>query len=817
MKKTVLTIALLLGSSSAFATDHATAVRIASRYVDLPDYTRTMSAKASADNDNRDYYIFNDRVNGNGFVVISGKDDANPVLGYSDTGFIDENNIPAPLQYFLARLGGAGSNAVATSRTSEAQVIVSPLVKTQWYQPAPYNALCPGDGTLLTGCVATAMAQVMNYHKWPERGHGTISYTSFTPTGGPGSAPVGELSHDLSTSVYDWDNMLPTYKDDQWNDKQVRAVSTLIRDCGYAAHMQYGAFVSDSYEHDAATALTQNFGYDARIYPHFGDYDTGNWTDLMKREFDNGFPVIVIGQGKPFGGNGHCFIADGYDSSGFVHINWGWNGDADGYYDISRLTPLHGGSPLNYSYMQSFISVHPRHSDSEAIYNPWLSMLWTLGINDLDRSGLTVENEGEVLDADNYGKIRVDGLAYISSYPAAGQFRLVLTDKAGNALKTVAATDFDYKGLNSATDGQMIDIAPVPIGAEDFDGIVDGSYRLVPFTSIGGMESQKVQCYGYKGHVNVEISDGKVRLTNVAKPSTSLKVSEMISIAPEVPMFSTVSGQIKITNSGEFRDGGTLTVYAVPTNGSASIPLWMENMAVYEHQSLSIPMEFSVVPRERSGKKFSAEKEYSLMIEMTGSDGNPVELVNDFEMPHFKVVYDMDYLPETTITSVKVTDLYHNELDIDNLELDVNEAYYFDYTYETKAKDVAPEVFDIEFGLDESSFDFESSESAETTGKRSFCVMFDLYKPVLKLGEQHLYFSHSDFLTSEEPVFAQPESLSRLKVKLYDSMSGIDDIVNDTIKETGRYNLQGIKVPENAKGVIIIHHSDGSRRKTLVK
>lgn len=818
MKRTVLVLFLTLQCVMAFPVDYETAVQIASKYINLSAPAMVMARNNNADMSAKDYYIFNDRIEGNGFVIISGKDDVDPVLGYSDTGFIDEENVPSPLQYFLSQATVSRHGSAKPFRgLQQAQVVVEPLIKTQWYQLAPYNAKCPGEA-FFTGCVATAMAQVMNYHKWPERGHGTISYTSYQSSDWLNGTPVGELSCNLAESVYAWDNMLPTYQDGNWNEAQVEAVSTLMRDCGYAAHMQYGTHVSSSYEHDAATGLMNNFGYDTHVYPHFGENDTQTWLALIKRELDNGFPVIVVGQKAFFGGDGHCFIADGYDSNDYIHINWGWNGDADGYYNVCKLTPVHGGEALNYSYMESFVSVHPRRPYSDATYNPWLSMLWDLNNQDLEHSGLTVENEGMVLDSNTSGQIRIDGLACISSYPFRGKFNLVLTDAQGRELKTVASRDIEYKGLNSKYDGQLIGLSSITVDVEAFDCIADGTYRLVPMTVINEMPSQKVQCYGYKNYVNVIISDGKVKLTNVPKPSARLAVSGMISINAEVPMFSKVTGEMEVTNHGDFIGGGTLSVYAAPTDGSAPVLLCMENLAVYEHQALSFPLEVKFLPRNSFGKQFSIDKEYRLVVEMSGYDGSVIELENNLEMPHFKVIYDPEYLPHTTITSVKIVDFYGKELDMDNLELDMNEEYNFNYTFKTEAKDVAPEVFSLELGIEESGCEISSVSGVKTTDEYSFFVPLDLYKSALTPGEQHFYLVHSDFLSSEELVFPQPENLSRLKVKLVDSASAVDNIYSeDSAKETGRYNMQGVKVSSDAKGIVVIYYANGTRRKVFVK
>ncbi len=817
MRRTIISIILACQCLIVFPVDYQTAVRIASNYVDLPDRAKVKARTNCVSNEGGDYYIFNDRVQGNGFVIISGKDDVNPVLGYSDKGFVNEDNIPAPLQFFLNQAGAsAQSSATAPLASEPAHPVVAPLIKTQWYQLEPYNAKAPGP-EFLTGCVATAMAQVMNYHRWPERGHGSITYTSYSPSDGDQAEPVGELSRNLSESVYDWDNMLPTYQNGSWNDAQVEAVSTLMRDCGYAAHMLYRTTESSSFDQDAATALVQNFGYYVQVYPHFGDYNTEMWLSLIKNELDNGYPVIMTGQAIFYGGKGHCFIADGYDSNDFVHINWGWNGDADGYFNIVMLNPVHKEQSLNYSYMQYMTAVHPRRPYSDATYNPWLVMLYDHKNKNLEHSGLTVENENVTLDNNTSGQIRIDGLVYVSSYPINGTFNLVLTDANGAEIKTVVKRDFDYKGLHSADDNQLVGLKSITVEAAAFEGVADGDYRLVPMTQVGGMTPQRVQGYGYKNYVNVNIADGKVRLTNVPKPEPKLSVARMMTVEQEVPLFSSIKGEIEITNSGDFIEGGKLNFYADPKDGSAPVTLLSCDIVLYANQSLTVPVELPILPYAFNGNLLT-DKEYTLVFDLTDFDHKAIELENNFESPQFKVIYNPEYLPTTTISSVRVTDINGVELDLSNLELDVNGDYSFHYLFETTAKELTPQTFDVNLEIEGSGITIGPKEGAETTGESIITVPFMIYASGLPLGDYYLSVSHSDFLTPENFIVPQPAARSRLKVKFVDSSSGIDDISTDSpVKETARYNLQGIKVQSDSKGFVIIHYSDGSRRKVFVK
>lgn len=228
MKKIILSITAATAVMTAAAGNigYDRAVRIASRYVDVAAPDRVPASDKSVTTAVEPYYIFNDRSRGNGFVIIAGDENMGPVLGYSDRGYIDESNMPDALRHWLDAVDKGLVKPMAQA-DEPATPVVAPLVKTRWYQLAPYNEMLPST-SYLTGCVATAMAQIIKYHKWPERGHGSGSYVSFY---GEDDA-AGLIPYDLSHSVYDFDNMRDIYLDGDWSANEADAVALLMRDCG---------------------------------------------------------------------------------------------------------------------------------------------------------------------------------------------------------------------------------------------------------------------------------------------------------------------------------------------------------------------------------------------------------------------------------------------------------------------------------------------------------------------------------------------------------------------------------------------------------
>ncbi len=265
-----------------------------------------------------------------GFVIVSNDDTNAPVVGYSE----QKVNLDAPeLLWYLNAANQALLSRTASATASENKEPIEPLLKTRWGQDKPYNNLCPTERENAnviypTGCVATAMAQVMYYHQYPEKGTGNITY----------SFQDRILSADFNNTYYQWRLMTPTYKKGQYSDESALAVATLMYQCGVSIKMQYNVGGSGAFSYNAATALRKNFGYHENLQIHYRDYYTAKeWINKVYNELKAGRPIIYTGVDENNGG--HCFVVDGYDQNNFVHVNWGWNGVNDGYYDIALLNP----------------------------------------------------------------------------------------------------------------------------------------------------------------------------------------------------------------------------------------------------------------------------------------------------------------------------------------------------------------------------------------------------------------------------------------------------------------------------------------------
>ncbi len=308
------------------------------------------------------------------FVVVSSDTQFTPVLGYSDTSF-DSDNLPANFRWWLARITASMKNGYVSSYTPSTRATDgSYLCKTRWGQESPYNLNCPkiGGNTGYTGCVATAMAQIMYYYKYPVSGSGNnCTYTVVDSRGRTKSYTQS------FANPYDWANMKDIYTSRSTNGQ---AVATLMFDAGCAVHMQYASDGSGAYTNDAATAFVKNFGYDSlsvnyltRLY-----YSDEEWMRIIDNEISNGRPILYSGVDATSGG--HAFVFDGINGNGYVHINWGWDGAANGFYDIADLKPnadiLSSSTDYHFNLDQVMVIGLKNHANADAedkYHSQWVS------------------------------------------------------------------------------------------------------------------------------------------------------------------------------------------------------------------------------------------------------------------------------------------------------------------------------------------------------------------------------------------------------------------------------------------------------------
>lgn len=297
------------------------------------------------------YHIINYSGNA-GYVVISGDDRARTVLAYSDSGNLDPETLPQACEEWLGMYArqieslSTAFSSIDAGGLNYSTRAVEPLLKSRWGQEAPYNLDCPVDKATgkncATGCVATATAQIMYFHKFPQTPAGSITYQD--------NKQETIRSLDFSTiGKFEWEKMTDSYSGTSPEGSR-QAVATLMKAVGYATQMQYSSDVSMAYHRSAGEALMKYFGYDTGMHLYERRLMTDQeWVDILTSELMEGRPVLYDGKNSKMG---HTFVCDGYDGNGMFHFNWGWEGLSDGYYSLSALDPSRqstGGSDQGYT------------------------------------------------------------------------------------------------------------------------------------------------------------------------------------------------------------------------------------------------------------------------------------------------------------------------------------------------------------------------------------------------------------------------------------------------------------------------------------
>ena len=487
------TKALLVGSLLSFAMPlclkaHVVtpkeAENIARKYIKLPTkkVTRGLS-KQSGYSQNAPYYIYNDAQN-KGFVIVSGTTEMGEILAYSNENALDTINLHPGLaqllnSYKMAFKAINTNNAVETEAKKGAffAKTVAPLLKTTWSQDAPYNALL---GYNYTGCVATTISQVLKYHEWPVQGMGNVSYVN--------TSDSRTLSGNLNLSQYDWANMLPNYDAPvQATQAQRNAVAKLMKDVGLASGMQYHPGFAVATNQGAFDAFVKHFDYQATCV-YQSTEGPSVFADLLRQELVDGFPFYFYGATKDYKG-AHAWVVDGFDDKGFFHMNFGWNGQSNGYYSLSALNLSQSGKEFNgakLAFSRAFMAIfaHPNKTGVKRI-DPSLMP---------ERGNLSFTAEGAFTRKDGVERIsnRMETypveLSYIinKGLPFKGDVGVTVIDEQNNRVATAASQwhnegGFTQQFFTGYGDGKMQTdgILSTPISVNvPLKGLKEGVYTL---------------------------------------------------------------------------------------------------------------------------------------------------------------------------------------------------------------------------------------------------------------------------------------------------------------------------------------------------
>ena len=462
------------------------ATDIAKRYVTLPRNNNAKAQKADANAPtNSPYYIFND-AQAQGFVVVAADDVMGEVLAYGTEGTLDTLNANPCVKMLLEGyrqtfevLKQGKASVEASNQSGIYQQTVSPLLKSKWGQEHPFNAR---TGYPYSGCVATAVAQMMYYHQWPAQGQGKNEYnvTYYNTT----------KSADFSLSHYDWANMLPDYRYPvQATTTQEDAVALLMSDVGIASFMQYTPNASGTQGLFAYQALQKHFDYTAAYVTKAIEGPT-RFAEILRQELLNGCPVYL--EGRPAGAaSGHAWVTDGFDANGLFHMNFGWEGQGDAYYSLTNLNVTQTGSefegkPLAFNRAVTAILAHPNNGAYPDIDRALLETAPQLMFNE---GGSLALKEATDNSFNPSQAITIELNSFVNrGNPFKGDIGIAVYDEEGNLKRVDYSDDHASGGLTQRIYGAdhngymerdyLINQAQ-PIKTS-LAGLADGYYRLVP-------------------------------------------------------------------------------------------------------------------------------------------------------------------------------------------------------------------------------------------------------------------------------------------------------------------------------------------------
>ena len=487
--------------------------------------------------------------NDKGFAIISRKDGYTPVLAYSASPY-DKDNMPCGMKWWLSTINASLSvNGQTQDIDGFTPEEVTPMLKTTWGQHSPFNEKSPvvNNSKAPTGCVATAMSQILNYYQYPVQGQGTGYYT------------MGENSYRQIVEVnstYRWDLMKNSYAS-AWflTDEEKEAISQLMFDAGVSSHMNFSSGGSGTTSYEAANGFAHIFQFDSLAMKCvMRDYcqNDAEWMNIILSELKAGRPVLMCGIDRSNGG--HAFVIDGMDANGFVHVNWGWDGQGDGYYDLADLNPtgiLGGSTTMHFNSEQSIITnlrCNPTPAADAVYHSTWvISAEDNLIANEVN--GLTLLSDGIIWQVSHltfYGKV---GLAFLDGNGNEVFFHTFFDtgDKASHAFPIDGGQGYYASNFSNIS---ITDLLPLPAG----------TYRV--FLASKAIQDKTSQFIRYPGGNHKEyILTKSADNTLVVKATETSGIETVSAAAPDnTPLYDLQGRRIDSPRKGIFIQNGRKVV-----------------------------------------------------------------------------------------------------------------------------------------------------------------------------------------------------------------------------------------------------------------
>lgn len=750
-----------------------------------PVYTaKTVSGEPAA-------YVFNNDEKG--FFILSGNDLAYPVLGYSNEGEIDVDNMSPQLKWWMdeytRQIEWAESNGISQVKKVYAPNVdpIQPLLTTKWNQDAPFNLNCPYvQGVQApSGCVATSFAQVMNYFKYPEKGKGTIRYND----------SYG-VSRTLSLSQsFDWVNMLDDYSK-SYNDEQAEAVAFLMQACGYSVEMGYGQYASGAISYKIANAAVKYFRYDDSVqYCDRTLYSPAQWFDLIYNNLKNVGPVIY--NGTTIDG-GHSFVCDGYDGNGYFHINWGWGGLSDGYFLLDSLNPDSqgiGGAEGGFSYAQSAV-IGLKKPDDETLNKTGLIRVYgnvSASLTDNKITFFASNSNHPGWSNGSYTHIKVNVGAIISKAENPDE---VVANVVGKMVYPLESNYMNSVELDAMSYFPTSSVNPqIEIPAD----LNDGTYKVTLATRNYNDETSTwapmLVNFGLANYCYLTVDGSNYTVTSGAAHQLEFDKCEFDS-----PLYSGRTAKIvaSIKNSNEY----PMSVCFYPALMSEGNVLYKGDYIITSVDANTTENnDFIVNFHVAADDPYTSDNKYELHIfnQDTGEDmGNFGEYEMEYISSGLKVVLDNLSIADADITSVtsgnRTFDEVYKKSDLSDVKIN------FKYTVAQGYFDTSVRLIGARYNKDTNKFEnFDDN------------IYFDM--PFLGQGDSDELVIDLD-CSSFDPASIYRIAASYEYVGANKTLGiiylGFDDSAVDSIEVDAEnanaeyFNLQGFKVSDPKKGQLLI-------------
>lgn len=475
-------------------------------------------------------------------VILSADSEAMPLIGVADSQF-DPANVPPALQAMLdvyadeiGQLRAGRTVSVAAASRAADFAAIEPLCPTIWDQGAPYNTFCPDiDGVKApTGCVATAIAQVLYTYKYPERLTSDITYTKGDKTYTLTAAECGNFG---------WSDMKQTYAPAD----EATAVARLMQACGYAASMNYKAQVSSGNMGALMSGLINNFDYDRTMRIEERDWYTLNqWQQMIWDELAQGYPVFYSGS-APSGGS-HAFVVDGYKSDGYFHLNWGWGGQGNGYFLLSALNPSSqgiGGYAGGYNRaQQAILGIRSGLHTPESEINPVFAIMGAVNFSN-GQTGSWLSGSGNVYNP---------SLAFTAAATLA--YELTATGNGGTKYYAPTNVPIDVYGY--------YDRSPYVLHVTIPTNVPDGTYDMRPMTYVPSTGKYYTARVSPTEVMTCTVSGGNV---SFSKHTADIKAENLTMLSPLVAGVN-FKARFTAVNTSDIPFSGTLKLCLQDLDGN---------------------------------------------------------------------------------------------------------------------------------------------------------------------------------------------------------------------------------------------------------